>query len=147
MRFLFLVLVLISSSFALEAQKKGSSSIIYCGDFFEDVIIDTSEVVNAFFHYGNMDVYQFIDSIMVYPKDSLLNGIKTKINIDFLVDPWGHVLYVSCPDSASFSANLKPLIKEAIRVVVATDYMWVAERHGRKYVTSKLRLPFEIEYE
>jgi hypothetical protein len=142
MRFLFLVVVLISSSFALEAQKKGSSSIIYCGGS-----ADTSEVVNAFFRYGNMDLYQFIDSIMVYPKDSLLNGIKTKINIDFLVDPWGHVLYVSCPDSASFSANLKPLIKEAIRVVVATDYMWVAERHGGKYVTSKLRLPFEIEYE
>ena len=147
MRFLFLLVVLIGSSFALEAQKKDSSSIIYCGGFLDDGITDTSEVVNAFFHYGNMDLYQFIDSIMVYPKDSLLNGIKTKINIDFLVDPYGHVLYVSCPDSASFSANLKPIIKEAIRVVVATDYMWVAERHGGKYVTSKLRLPFEIEYE
>ena len=147
MRSLFLILLFANSFFILKAQKKDTSSIIYCGGYFDNEKNDTSEVVEAFFHFGNMDLYQFLDSIMVYPKDSMLEGIKVKINIEFQVDPWGHVLKVNCPDSAKLPILLKPLIKEAIRCVAATDYMWVAERQGRKYVTTRLRLPFEINYE
>lgn len=62
MRCLFLVVVLISSSFALEAQRKDSSSIIYCGGFLDDGITDTSEVVNAFF---TMAIWIYISLLIV----------------------------------------------------------------------------------